>query len=409
MSFAELALDPRLLANLQALGYSQPTPIQQHAIAPVLAGRDLLAGAQTGTGKTAAFVLPILQRLLNRPASTPAPIRALVLVPTRELAVQVHQSVERYGAGTDLRAALVYGGVSIAAQVEALQSGVELVIATPGRLLDHLRQGVIRLDALEVLVFDEADRMLDMGFADEINALLAQLPTTRQTLLFSATFDDRVFALAKTLLRDPLRIEVAARNSTAAEIEQRVYVVDSERKGELVSHLIQDKHYRPVLVFSRTRQGCDQLARDLAARQIHARALHGDLSQGAREQVLQDFRDGTLQALVATDVAARGLDIPELNYVINLELPFVAGDYVHRIGRTGRAGKQGLAITLFSVEDTVLLEEVEAVLNQRLPQQWCPGFEPDLTRRAPAPRRHGKAAEKQRAKQRAMGGKGKKR
>ena len=284
MSFAELALDPRLLANLQALGYSQPTPIQQQAIAPVLAGRDLLAGAQTGTGKTAAFVLPILQRLLNRPASRPAPIRALVLVPTRELAVQVHQSVERYGAGTDLRAALVYGGVSIAAQVEALQSGVELVIATPGRLLDHLRQGVIRLDALEVLVFAEADRMLDMGFADEINALLAQLPTTRQTLLFSATFDDRVFALAKTLLRDPLRIEVAARNSTAAEIEQRVYVVDSERKGELVSHLIQDKHYRPVLIFSRTRQGCDQLARELANRQIGARALHGDLSQGARER-----------------------------------------------------------------------------------------------------------------------------
>ena len=410
MSFADLALAPVLLENLQRLGYSQPTPIQQQAIPVILAGQDLLAGAQTGTGKTAAFVLPILQRLLTHPATQPAStVRALVLVPTRELAVQVHQSVERYGAGTGLRAALVYGGVSIAAQAEVLQSGVELVIATPGRLLDHLRQGVVSLSSVEVLVLDEADRMLDMGFADEINALLAQLPEARQTLLFSATFNDGVYQLAKSRLQDPQRIEVAARNSTAREIEQRVYAVDSERKAELVSHLIRVKGYQPVLIFSRTRQGCDKLAQQLLPQGVQAQALHGDLSQAARETVLQSFRDGSLQALVATDVAARGLDIPELNYVFNLELPHVAEDYVHRIGRTGRAGKKGLAITLFSPDDALRLEEVEAALDQRLPQQWFPGFEPDLTRAAPDPRRHSKAAEKQRAKKRALGSKGNKR
>ena len=256
-------------------------------------------------------------------------------------------------------------------------------------------------------MLDEADRMLDMGFADEINALLAQLPDARQTLLFSATFNDGVYQLAKSRLRDPQRIEVAPRNSTAREIEQRVYAVDNERKAELVSHLIRVKGYQPVLIFSHTRQGCDKLAQQLLAHGVQAQALHGDLSQAARETVLQSFRDGTLQALVATDVAARGLDIPELNYVLNLELPHVAEDYVHRIGRTGRAGKKGLAITLFSAEDALRLEEVEAALDQRLPQQWFPGFEPDLTKSAPDPRRHSKTAQKQRAKKRALGSKGK--
>ena len=405
MSFAQLALAPRLLENLQALGYQQPTPIQQAAIPPMLAGQDLMASAQTGTGKTAAFVLPILHRLLTSPASHPSPVRALVLVPTRELALQVHQSVEKY-AGDGTVAALVYGGVSIAAQVAALQAGPAMVIATPGRLLDHLRHGAVSLAQLEVLVFDEADRMLDMGFMDEINALLAQLPARRQTLLFSATFNDAIYSLGKRLLQDPVRIEVAPPNTAAAEIEQRVYVIDSERKREFICHLIQQKQWQPVLIFSRTRQGCDQLAQQLQKAGIGALALHGDLSQAGREKVLQEFRDGSLQALVATDVAARGLDIPELNYVINLELPFVAEDYVHRIGRTGRAGNQGLAITLFSPEDALLLEEVEAVLDQRLPQQWFPGFEPDLTKSQPDTRRHGKAAQKQRAKQRALGNKG---
>lgn len=405
-SFAELALSPSLQQSLCELGYAQPTPIQARAIPTILAGRDLMAGAQTGTGKTAAFVLPILQQLLASPsaAGESKPVRALVLVPTRELAVQVHESVLRYGKETDLSCALVYGGVSIAAQVEALKKGVDLLVATPGRLLDHLRQGALSLGSLTHLVFDEADRMLDMGFMDEIKALLKQIPAQRQTLLFSATCDDNLFALSKVLLRDPELIEVAPRNTTAAEIEQRVYTVDGDRKLALITHLLKVKGYAPALVFSRTRQGADQLAQQLGKAGINALAFHGDLSQGAREKVLLEFRAGSLQALVATDVAARGLDIQELNYVINLEFPFVAEDYVHRIGRTGRAGNKGLAITLFSPDDAPQLEKVEAVLDTRLPQQWFPGFEPDLSRAEPEPRRSSKAAQKQRARKQALGG-----
>ncbi|MGY3859716.1 DEAD/DEAH box helicase [Aeromonas intestinalis] len=412
-SFADLILSPRLQQTLRELGYDQPTPIQSAAIPLVLAGRDLLAGAQTGTGKTAAFVLPILQLLMAQQAEPAAfrPIRALVLVPTRELAVQVHESVLRYGKETGLTSALVYGGVSIAAQVEALKSGVDLLIATPGRLLDHLRQGALSLASLTHLVFDEADRMLDMGFMDEITALLKQIPAERQTLLFSATCDDNLYALSKILLRDPALIEVAPRNTTAAEVEQRVYAVDGDRKLALVEHLLKEKGYAPALIFSRTRQGADQLAQRLGKGGINALALHGDLSQVARENVLLEFRAGTLQALVATDVAARGLDISDLNYVINLEFPYQPEDYVHRIGRTGRAGNKGLAITLLSPDDAPQLEKVEAVLDTRLPQQWFPGFEPDLTRFDPAPRRSSKGAQKQKARRQALsgnkGGKGK--
>ncbi|MGY3904485.1 DEAD/DEAH box helicase [Aeromonas lusitana] len=403
-SFAELALSSPLQQTLKDLGYTAPTPIQAAAIPLVLTGRDLLAGAQTGTGKTAAFVLPILQLLMvqqTEPAAT-RPIRALVLVPTRELAVQVHESVLRYGKETGLTSALVYGGVSIAAQVEALRNGVDILIATPGRLLDHLRQGALSLSQLTHLVFDEADRMLDMGFMDEIKALLRQIPAERQTLLFSATCDDNLYALSKVLLRDPALIEVAPRNTTAAEIEQRVYTVDGDRKQALVEHLIKVKGYAPALIFSRTRQGADQLAQRLGKAGINALAFHGDLSQSAREKVLLEFRAGTLQALVATDVAARGLDILDLNYVINLEFPHQPEDYVHRIGRTGRAGNKGLAITLFSQDDAPLLEKVEAVLDTRLPQQWFPGFEPDLTRFEPEPRRNSRAAQKQKARKQAL-------
>ncbi|MGK4475271.1 DEAD/DEAH box helicase [Aeromonas molluscorum] len=404
-SFAELTLSPRLQQTLRELGYAQPTPIQARAIPTILAGRDLMAGAQTGTGKTAAFVLPLLELLMQQPRDESLrPIRALVLVPTRELTVQVFDSVARYGQGTGLTSALVYGGVSIAAQVDALKAGVDLLIATPGRLLDHLRQGALSLGSLRHLVFDEADRMLDMGFMDEITALLRQIPADRQTLLFSATCDDNLFALSRVLLRDPELIEVAPRNTTAAEIEQRVYAVDGDRKLALITHLLKVKGYVPALVFSRTRQGADQLAQQLGKAGINALAFHGDLSQGAREKVLLAFRAGTLQALVATDVAARGLDISDLNHVINMEFPFVAEDYVHRIGRTGRAGNKGLAITLFSPEDAPLLEKVEAVLDTRLPQQWFPGFEPDLSRFEPQPRRSSKAAQKQRARKQALGG-----
>ncbi len=412
-SFADLALSPLLQQTLSELGYATPTPIQAAAIPAILAGRDLLAGAQTGTGKTAAFVLPLLELLMQQPQqASPRPIRALVLVPTRELAVQVAESVECYGQGTGLASALVYGGVSIAAQVEALKAGVDLLIATPGRLLDHLRQGVLRLGQLEYLVFDEADRMLDMGFMDEITALLKQIPTDRQTLLFSATCDDNLFALSKVLLRDPELIEVAPRNTTAAEVEQRVYAVDGDRKVALVEHMLTVKGWAPALIFSRTRQGADKLAQQLGKAGINALAFHGDLSQSAREKVLLEFRAGTLQALVATDVAARGLDISDLNHVINLEFPHQPEDYVHRIGRTGRAGNKGLAITLFSPEDAPLLEKVEAVLDIRLPQQWFQGFEPDLTRFNPEPRRASKGAQKQKARKQALpgnkGGKGRK-
>ncbi|WP_368165099.1 DEAD/DEAH box helicase [Aeromonas sp. R6-2] len=409
-TFTALGLSQHLQQTLCELGYRVPTPIQERAIPLILAGRDLLAGAQTGTGKTAAFVLPLIERLLKAPAGEARPVRTLVLVPTRELAVQVQESVVRYAKGTPLTSTLVYGGVSIAAQVEALKTGVDILIATPGRLLDHLRHGAVSLSAVSHLVFDEADRMLDMGFMDEITALLKHLPAARQTLLFSATCDDNLFALSKVLLQDPELIEVATRNTTAAEVEQRVYAVDSERKVALVQHLIKAKGWAPALIFCRTRQGADKLAQRLTQGDINALAFHGDLTQGAREKVLIEFRAGTLQALVATDVAARGLDISDLNYVINMEFPFIAEDYVHRIGRTGRAGNKGLAITLFSPEDTPLMEKVEAVLDTRLPQQWFPGFEPDLTREAPSKGRSSKGALKQKARRQALGkGKGSKR
>lgn len=411
MSFSVLSLNSTLVNTLASLGYESPTPIQLEAIPAILAKRDVMAGAQTGTGKTAAFALPILHHLLAlsplQELTAVRPVRALVLVPTRELAVQVQQSFVKYAKGTDIRVGIAYGGVSIDAQVAVFNAGIDVLIATPGRLLDHLRQGALSLKQLSVLVFDEADRMLDMGFMDEIQAVLKQVPSDRQTLLFSATLDAAIFSLSKTLLRDPKLIEVAKRNTTATEIEQVVYAVDAERKTELVSHLVRSKNWHQVLIFSRTKQGVDKLVQQLNKADIITQAFHGDLSQGAREKVLQEFKQGKIQVLVATDVAARGLDIVELKYVINFELPFIAEDYIHRIGRTGRAGSAGLAITLFSQEDALLLEEVEVVLDKRLPQQWLPGFEPDFNKMDTEPRRNGKAAQKQRAKKRALGGKGK--
>ncbi|WP_173497043.1 DEAD/DEAH box helicase [Shewanella sp. ISTPL2] len=411
MSFSALSLNSTLVNTLAVLGYESPTPIQLEAIPAILAKRDVMAGAQTGTGKTAAFALPILHHLMTlsplQELTAVRHVRGLVLVPTRELAVQVQQSFVKYAKGTDIRIGIAYGGVSIDAQVAVFNAGIDVLIATPGRLLDHLRQGALNLKQLSVLVFDEADRMLDMGFMDEIQAVLKQVPSDRQTLLFSATLDAAIFSLSKTLLRDPKLIEVAKRNTTAAEIEQVVYAVDADRKTELVSHLVRSKNWHQVLIFSRTKQGVDKLVQQLNKADIITQAFHGDLSQGAREKVLQEFKQGKIQVLVATDVAARGLDIVELKYVINFELPFIAEDYIHRIGRTGRAGSAGLAITLFSQEDALLLEEVEVVLDKRLPQQWLLGFEPDFNKMDTEPRRNGKAAQKQRAKKRALGGKGK--
>ncbi|GGI82297.1 DEAD/DEAH box helicase [Shewanella gelidii] len=401
-TFACLLTSEPLLTQLAALDYHTPTPIQCEAIPVVLQGGDLMAGAQTGTGKTAAYALPILQKMTTTAAS--GKVRALVLTPTRELAQQVFASIQSYGVKTELTQALVYGGVSIAAQVEALSQGVELVVATPGRLLEHLKQGAVSIDELEILVFDEADRMLDMGFMEEVEQILKFAPNAnRQTLLFSATFDDALFKLSKRLLSAPTLIEVNQRNATAVEVEQRVYAVDADRKRELICHLISKQSWQQVLIFSRTKDAADKLAQQMSAQGVQAAAFHGDLSQGVREKVLAEFKVGTLPVLVATDVAARGLDIVDLNYVVNYQLPHKAEDYVHRIGRTGRAGRLGVAISLVRPEEEPLLEAIEIVIDKRLAQQWLPGFEPDLTKAAPTGRKNSKAAQRQRAKKRALG------
>lgn len=389
MSFASLSLDKSLLSAIKSLGYEQPTPIQEKAIPAILAGKDIMAGAQTGTGKTAAFALPIMQSLQQN-ILEPRPIRALVLTPTRELAQQVYKNFVQYGENTELRIAVAYGGVSINPQLKALEQGVDILIATPGRLLDHIVKGSILLTSLEYIVFDEADRMLDMGFKDEIDRILNRLPPKRQTLLFSATFDDAIFKLSKTLLNEPELIEVSERNAAATKVEQVVYTVDSHRKRELVSYLIGSKNWQQVLIFTRTKQGADELAKEMCKDGIKTQSIHGDKSQGARDKALAEFKSGKTRALVATDVAARGIDISSLGYVINFELPYIAEDYVHRIGRTGRAGKDGVAISLMSPSEQWLLDAVEKVLDKRLLQQWYPGYEPDLTltekptRRAPS-------------------------
>ncbi|MDR8522934.1 DEAD/DEAH box helicase [Shewanella fidelis] len=407
MSFSSLALSDKLLSVLAEKGYQQPTAIQAEAIPAILVGNDLMASAQTGTGKTAAFTLPLLQLLLEKADRESNSRRAsvLVLTPTRELAVQVNTNISQYAVNTDINSLVIYGGVSIDAQANKLAAGVDVIVATPGRLLDHVRRGSLELTTIEHLVFDEADRMLDMGFMDEISAILKQLPAKRQTLLFSATFSSAIYDLSKKLLQKPIRIEVDKANSAAHNVEQIVYAVDSERKTALISHLITKHDWHQVLIFSRKKQTADQICQQMIAAGIETKAFHGDLGQGAREQVLNDFKQGKIKALVATDVAARGLDIVELKVVVNYEIPFVAEDYVHRIGRTGRAGNTGKAITLYSEDDALLLEEVEIVLDKRLPQQWLPGFEPDLTKMEQPSRKNSKAAQRQRAKKRALGGK----
>jgi len=401
MSFSSLALDKSLTDAVKALGYDSPTPIQQQAIPAILAGKDIMAGAQTGTGKTAAFALPILQQL-NKNADTSQPIRALVLTPTRELAQQVYKSFLGYAENTALNVAVAYGGVSINPQIAAMEKGADILIATPGRLLDLITKKSVHLSHLQTIVFDEADRMLDMGFKDEIDRILNQLPNKRQTLLFSATFDDAIFKLSKTLLNDPLLIEVSERNAPAEQVEQRVYNVDSDRKRELTSFLIGSKNWHQVLIFTRTKQMADELAKEMCKDGINTQSIHGDKSQGARERVLAEFKQGKTRALVATDVAARGIDIIDLKYVINYELPYVAEDYVHRIGRTGRAGNTGLAISLMSPNEEWLLEAVEKVLDCVLLQQWLPGYEPDLTKQNQAAKRSSKGKQKQHARKKAL-------
>lgn len=402
-TFQQLGLSDHLQRSLTEQGYEQPTPIQAAAIPTILSGRDVMAGAQTGTGKTAAFALPILQVLAEQPAQHSKSPAALVLVPTRELAQQVFNNFEKYGASSALTSVLVYGGVSTSRQIDALDDKVDVLVATPGRLLDLVHQKAVSLSNLKFLIFDEADRMLDMGFSVDINRILKLVPSTRQTCLFSATFDDAIFKLSKTLLNDPELIEVDARNTAASKVEQMVYVVDDDRKREMLSYLIGSKNWQQVLIFVRTKQGADVLAKEMLKDGIKALAIHGDKSQGARERGLAEFKEGKVRALIATDVAARGLDIQALEYVVNYELPYIAEDYIHRIGRTGRAGNGGLAISLMSMGEEYLLEEIEVILGDRLPQSWYPGYEPDLSKPIKTVRKNSRSAQKKRAKSRAYG------
>jgi len=397
MSFDHLGLTPELLRAVAAQGYTEPTPVQAEAIPLVLARRDVLAGAQTGTGKTAAFVLPILQLLnANRPAprhlangygrrgATGLPIRCLVLTPTRELALQVEESVRTYGASRPVRSTTIYGGVGFEPQVRALRGGPEIVVATPGRLLDHASQGTIDLRSVDILVLDEADRLLDMGFIPDIRRILGLLPSVRQNLLFSATFSDDIRSLAAGLLRNPAYVQIARRNSAIELVRQVVYPVDRERKRELLSRLIRSGRIDRALVFTRTKHGANRLAEQLGRDGIAAAAIHGNKSQGQRVRALDDFKAGRVAILVATEIAARGLDIDGLPHVVNFELPMVAQDYVHRIGRTGRAGMEGDAVSLVCVDEGQLLRDIEALLRYPIKREVVPGFEVDASIRPQA-------------------------
>lgn len=378
MSFESLGLAPALLRALSEQGYDNPTPIQAQAIPAALEGRDLLAGAQTGTGKTAAFSLPLLDRLYvtHRHAAQPKTPRALVLTPTRELAAQVHESVRGYGKHLGVRATTIFGGVGMQPQVDALRRGVDILVATPGRLIDHVQQRSVNLSHVEVLILDEADRMLDMGFLPAIKRILGHLPRqNRITWLFSATFAPEIKALAGEFMRDPVEIQVAKPNSVAATVTHRVHPVDAARKRDLLLHLLQNDA-RQTLVFGRTKHGADKLATMLERAGLRAAAIHGNKSQNQRTRALKDFKGGKVAVLVATDIAARGLDIDQLPMVINYDLPMVAEDYVHRIGRTGRAGAEGLAISLVSHEEDGLLRDIRRLLKQEIAVEAVAGFEP---------------------------------
>ncbi len=378
MTFASLGLIDQLLRTLESLDYTQPTPVQAKAIPAVLKGRDLMAAAQTGTGKTAGFALPLLQRLLHEGSQvTSNSVRALVLVPTRELAEQVHESFKTYGQDLPLRTYAVYGGVSINPQMMALRKGIDVLVATPGRLLDLYRQNAVKFSQVQALVLDEADRMLDLGFSEELDALFSALPKKRQTLLFSATFSDAIRQMAQRLLRDPLSIEVSPRNAAAKTVKQWLVPVDKKRKSELFLHLLAEKRWGQVLVFVKTRKGVDQLVEELQAEGIASDAIHGDKPQASRLRALERFKAGEVQVLVATDVAARGLDIHDLPQVVNFDLPIVAEDYVHRIGRTGRAGATGEAVSLVAADEVDQLAAIETLIQQVLPRHEEPGFVPD--------------------------------
>ena len=380
MLFKELALSAPILRAVEEEGYTNPTPIQIQSIPAVLKGGDLLAAAQTGTGKTAGFTLPILQRLMeSKPITTSArrQIRALILTPTRELAAQVQQSVLTYGKYTGLKSAVIFGGVGANPQINAIKNGLDILVATPGRLIDLMGQGHISLKEIEILVLDEADRMLDMGFLPDIKRILTSLPKARQNLLFSATFSAEIKALANTLLKSPALIEVARSNSTHEAITQKIHPVDKNKKQALLAHLIKANDWQQVLVFTRTKHGANKLVTQLEKDGITCMAIHGNKSQSARTKALADFKSGKITALVATDIAARGIDIDQLPHVVNYDLPNVPEDYVHRVGRTGRAGSNGVAISLVCIDELALLKDIEKLTKQTIPQEIIKGFEVD--------------------------------
>jgi ATP-dependent RNA helicase RhlE len=385
MSFAELGLIPELLRAVEEAGYTEPTPIQAQAIPVILAGADVMGGAQTGTGKTAGFTLPLLQRLapLSSPSTSPArhPVRALILAPTRELAMQVHESVQTYSKYIPLRSTCIYGGVDMNAQIAELRRGIEIVVATPGRLLDHVQQKTIQLGQVEFLVLDEADRMLDMGFIPDIRRILGLLPAQRQSLLFSATFSDEIKKLADNMLHSPQLIEVARRNTVGETIAHVVHPVSTHAKRDLLAWLLNqgDDGMGQALVFVGTKFGCARLARHLQKEGIAADAIHGDKNQQQRTEALDNFKSGATRVLVATDVAARGLDVDDLPYVVNFELPGTPEDYIHRIGRTGRAGKSGTAVSLVAPEEHQRLAAIERLIKIKIPQKAVAGFGPETT------------------------------
>ena len=389
MNFSELGLSESLLKAVLEQDYTVPTPIQAQAIPAILQGRDIMASAQTGTGKTAGFTLPLLQKLALAPRAKGNHTRALVLTPTRELAAQVHASIETYGKYLSLRSTVVFGGVKINPQMQKLRGGVEILVATPGRLLDLFQQNAIKFDEINTLVLDEADRMLDMGFINDIKKILSRLPKERQNLMFSATFSPEIQKLAKSLLNNPVEVSVAPMNTATELVAQSLYIVDKGRKTDLLKQLIKTENWYQALVFSRTKHGANKLVKQLEDDGIHAAAIHGNKSQAHRTKVLERFKEGKLQILVATDIAARGIDIDQLPQVVNYDLPQVAEDYVHRIGRTGRAGANGHAISLVCAEENKLLRDIEKLLKREIDRATMEGFVPteDFSKNYPSPQR----------------------
>ena len=376
-AFNELGLNAKLIQNITAKGYDTPSPIQAKAIPKVLSGCDLMAAAQTGTGKTAAFTLPALHMLKGGPRPGPKDVSCLILTPTRELAAQIADSIRAYGAGLKLHSQMVCGGVNIRPQIRHLARGTDILVATPGRLLDLLGQGALRLDHVRMWVLDEADRMLDMGFIPAMRRIHAELPKKRQTLMFSATFSREIESLACEFLHQPQKIQVTPANTTVSRIDQTVYPVDKTRKTDLLKHLMTSERWGQVLVFSRTKHGADKISRKLCKAGISSDSIHGDKTQGSRTRSLKQFKDGRLQVLVATDIAARGIDIQQLPRVVNFDLPHVAEDYVHRIGRTGRAGEAGIALSLVSADEVSQLQKIEKLIKKSIPREEIEGFEPE--------------------------------